>query len=86
MSDWDRIDATTGLPLDHSVTCHHCGQLADERQTVRLTEGELCPRCVNEHPELLPRVCANCGWDENDNPPALCDKERPHAWEHSAWV
>ena len=32
----------------HSVTCHLCGGLADERETSRLTEasGELCPQCA----------------------------------------
>lgn len=32
----------------HSVTCHCCGGLADERETSMLTEecGEICPTCT----------------------------------------
>jgi hypothetical protein len=39
----------------HSITCHNCGELADEREAVKLEEGELCAKCVKEHPELVPQ-------------------------------
>lgn len=69
----------------HSVTCHHCGELADERETFRLAEGELCPKCINEHPELLPLICSKCGWEKSDEPPLLCSQCGEHEFEHSAW-
>ena len=31
----------------HSVTCHYCGELADERETVRLIEGEAHLSCAD---------------------------------------
>ena len=34
----------------HSITCHNCGELADEREAFKLPdgEGELCARCTKE--------------------------------------
>lgn len=45
--DLDRF--AHNLPIGHSVTCHCCGQIADERETFPLTDdcasGEICPEC-----------------------------------------
>lgn len=51
MSDW--IDR-------HSVTCHCCGELTDERETFSLTKeaGEICPSC-SAKTEKVYRVAHN---------------------------
>lgn len=72
------------MNIEHSITCHQCGELADERETVRLHEGELCPACAKDWIE----ICQFCAWDGNDERlPVKCaaSPTGEHRWELSRW-